>query len=118
MAGHLTVEEVLVAVEQLPPQERERFDRAWSAFRIGKGTRSQVERWRAAAAFRFSQAQQRRLDGLLDKQNAGTLMDLEREELHTMLDEVERRNAAKAEAMHRLALMAEHELLQIFKDVQ
>jgi len=118
MAGHLTAEEVLVAVEQLPPRERERFDRTWSASRIGKGTRSQVEGWRATAAYRFPLSQQRRLDDLLDQQNAGTLTDLERKELHALLEEVERRNAAKAEAMHRLALLGEHELLPILKDVQ
>ena len=118
MAGHPTAEEVLVAVEQLPPQEREQFDRAWSASRIGKVARRQVEVWRATATYRLPMVQQRRLDHLLDKQNAGTLTNPEREELHALLDEVERRNAAKAEAMHRLALLGEHELLQILKDAQ
>ena len=118
MIRHLTAEEALGAVKQLPPQEREWFDRAWSAYRIGKVARPQVEAWRAAATSRFSRFHQRRLDDLLDKQNAGNLMDPEREELHTLLEEVERRNTAKAEAMHRLALLGEHELLPILKDAQ
>ncbi len=118
MVGHQTAEDILSAVEQLPPQERERFDRAWSASQIGKVARSQAEAWRAAATYRVPLVQQHRLDHLLDKQNAGTLMDLEREELHALLEEVERRTAAKAEAMHRLALLGEHEFLQIVKDTQ
>lgn len=118
MAGYRTAEEILVAVEQLPPQEREQFDRAWRTSRIGKVDQGQVEAWRAAATYRLPLTQQHRLDHLLDKQNAGTLMDLEREELHALLEEVERRNAAKAEAMHRLALIGEHELLPMLRDAR
>lgn len=118
MAEHLTAEEILVAVKQLPPRERERFDRAWTASRIRKGDQSQIETWHTAAAYRFSSDQQRRLDDLLDRQNAGHLTEPEQEELHTLLDEVERRNVAKAEAMHRLALLGEHELLQILKEAR
>ena len=102
----LTVEQVLQAVEQLTNDELVYFDAGYQEKRLKKlsETNTMLE-LHSAIAYRFPRAKQERMDDLIDKNNAGTITEVERDELGKLVEEFDQKTLEKAQAMYRLSLL-------------
>ncbi len=103
-----TVEQLVEAVKQLPPNDFKRFERAWEQVRHSR-EKEDIERLRAAANYRLPQTKQERLEELLYKGNVGTLTPKEQSELNRLLEFIDRKNLEKARAMHQLSQLEKAE---------
>lgn len=107
VSAKLTVDDLLVAVEQLPAQELTDFVRRLIALQTRRGLPLVVdEEERAllqAIEGHLPAKTQRRLDTLRDKSREGTLTSTEQAELLSFVQQVEHQDLARAEALINLA---------------
>jgi hypothetical protein len=101
VTAQLTVDQLIEAVRQLTPAERQRFEREWTAF-VKQSEVEEEQRLRAAANYRLSRAKQARLDELHYKADMDTLTEDERREWLEMVDFIIDKSTEKAEAMLQL----------------
>jgi membrane-bound lytic murein transglycosylase MltF len=102
----LTVEQLLQAIEQLTDDELVQFETEYPRRRLK--TISEIDTMldlHSAIAYRFPQEKQKRLDDLIDKNNAGTITEAERSELAALVEEFDQKTLEKTQAMYRLTLL-------------
>jgi len=102
----LTVEQLLQAVEQLTDDELVSFDAEYQERRLKKlPEKDTMLELHSAIAYRFPREKQERLDDLIDKNNVGTITEVERYELAALVEEFDQKTLEKAQAMYQLALL-------------
>ena len=102
----LTVKQLLQAVEQLTDDELIHFDAEYRDRRLKElSEMDTMLELHSAIAYRFPQEKQERLDDLIDKNNAGTITESERNELAALVEEFDQKTLEKAQAMYQLALL-------------
>ena len=102
----LTVEQLLKAIEKLTGDELIQFETEYPKRRLKK--QSEMDMMldlHSAIAYRFPEEKQERLDDLVDKNNAGTITEVERNELAALVEEFDPKTLDKAQAMYKLALL-------------
>lgn len=107
VSAKLTVDDLLVAVEQLPPQELTAFVRRVIAIQTKRGLPLVIDEEERALLQviegRLPATAQNRLDTLREKSRAGTLTPAEQAELLSFVQQIERQDLARAEALVSLA---------------
>jgi len=107
VSAKLTVEDLLVAVEQLPTQELTDFVRRVIAIQSQRGVLllnlDDEQALLAAVEDRLPAASQKRLDILRDKRGEGTLTAEEQAELLGFVQQIERQDLLRVQALVSLA---------------
>jgi hypothetical protein len=105
--AELTVDHLIRAVEQLPSEELTEFARRVIAIQVRRGVpllmSDEEQALLAVISGRLPTEVQRRLDELREKSREETLTPTEQAELLTFVQQVERRDVVRAEALVRLA---------------
>jgi alkylhydroperoxidase/carboxymuconolactone decarboxylase family protein YurZ len=105
--AELTVDHLVRAVEQLPPEELAEFARRVIAIQVRRGVpllvNDEEQALLAAISGRLPTEAQRRLDELREKSYGETLTPVEQAELLAFVQQVEQRDVARAEALVQLA---------------
>jgi hypothetical protein len=102
--GSLSVERLLEAVEQLSPAEQREFQRRLAARQAANGSTEADERALIRAAqTRLPEAAERRLRRLIARSERGRLAPKELADYQALAQEVQRLDAARAEALAELA---------------
>jgi len=104
--AELTVEQILGAVKQLPPQDFERFEQEWERVRRQKRA-EEMKALRTAATYRIPRAKQKRLSQLMDRNKVGMLTPEEKQELDALMEWVDQKDLEKAHALLRLKQLGE-----------
>jgi hypothetical protein len=103
----VTIDHLMEAIEQLPPQELADFVRRVIAIQARRGIPLLAEDKERALLAEIGHsllpADQRRLDALRDKSRQGTLSLVEQAELLAFVQQIGRQDPARAEALVRLA---------------
>jgi hypothetical protein len=104
-SGSLGVDQLLEAVAHLSPAEQREFRRRLTAGKAGKngGAKSGEAALVRAARARLPAEAERRLRKLIARAEAGRLTAKERSEYQSLAEEVQRIDAARAEALAELA---------------
>jgi hypothetical protein len=103
-SGSLSLEQILEAVERLSPAKMREFERRMAARRSGpRNDRSDEAALVRAACVRLTAAAERRLKRLIARSERGTLTRNELAEYQSLAQEVQRLDAARAEALAELA---------------
>lgn len=99
------VKQLIAEVAKLSPGELAEFELEWEALRLGQiqGLGRDEEAAAIVARYRLSAKQQQRIRELLQANQEGQLTSAEEEELDALLEEVDRRNLAAAQALMELA---------------
>lgn len=107
VSAKLTVDDLLVAIEQLPPQELTEFVRQVIAIQARRGipllADDEEQALLEAVEGRLPAETQSRLDTLREKGREETLTPAEQAELLSFVQQVERRDLARVEALVDLA---------------
>ncbi len=107
VSAKLTVDDLLVAIEQLPPQELTEFVRQVIAIQARRGipllADDEEQALLEAVEGRLPAEAQSRLDTLREKGREETLTPAEQAELLSFVQQVERRDLARVEALVDLA---------------
>ena len=102
----LTVEQLFHAIEQLTDDELIQFETEYPKRRLKRlFEEDTILPLHSTIAYRFPQEKQERLDDLIDKNNAGTITEVERRELAALVEEFDQKTLEKAQAMYRLAIL-------------
>lgn len=98
--GPLTLEELLVAIDRLAPAQRRELERRLARRRAGDGSEESDEAPSVQAAeVRLPAAAERRLKQLIARSERGLLTQEELAEYRALAQEVQRLDAARAEAL-------------------
>ena len=102
----LTVEQLLQAIEQLTDDELIQFETEYPKRRLRRFSEMDTMLdLHSAIAYRFPKEKQECLDDLIDKNNAGTITEVERSKLAALVEEFDQKTLEKAQAMYQLALL-------------
>lgn len=103
----VTIDHLMEAIEQLPPQELADFVRRVIAIQARRGipllAEDEERALLAEIGYSLPPADQSRLDALRDKSRQGTLSLVEQAELLAFVQQIERQDLVRAEALVRLA---------------
>ena len=100
----LSLDELLEAVNRLPPAQKREFERRMAARRSDSGQKLPDEsNLVRAAKVRLSAADDRRLKRLISRSERGLLTRDELAEYQTLAQKVQRLDAARVEALAKLA---------------
>lgn len=99
-----SVEQLLEAVEQLPPAEQREFQRRLAVRQAANGsTDSEEARLIQAAQARLPAAEERRLRKLIARSERGRLTPKELADYQALAQEAQRLDAARADALAKLS---------------
>lgn len=104
--AQLSVEHLMKAVRKLSPEELREFSRQFDRWQKKNGNGEKTESVllaRIRANTRLSAADQRRLNLLRRKRQSETITESETKELMSLWDRVEQMNAARLDALVKLA---------------
>jgi len=103
--GDSNVKQLIAEVAKLSAEELAEFELEWEALRLGQvqGLERDEEAAAIVARYRLPTKQQQRVRELLQANQEGQLTRAEEEELDTLLEEIDRRNLAAAQALMELA---------------
>jgi hypothetical protein len=101
--GPLSLEQLLEAIDRLPPAQRRELERRLAGRRVDDGNEESDEATLVRAArVRLPAAAERRLKSLIARSERGLLTPEELAEYQALAQEVQRLDAARAEALAEL----------------
>jgi hypothetical protein len=103
--GGSNVKQLIAEVAKLSPEELAEFELEWEALRLKQiqGLERDEEAASIVAHYRLPPKQQQKVKELLQANQEGQLTRSEEEELDALLEEIDRRNIAAAQALMELA---------------
>jgi len=117
----VSIDRLVDAIEQLPPAELGDLVRRVVAIQTRRGLPLLAEDEEQALLATIEQSlppvPQRRLDNLRDKNRQGTLSPAEQAELLALVQQVERQDLARAEALVRLAQKRQTTVSSVLRDL-